>query len=134
MAERGQQAPSAQTPQDFGRLFETKEFTVVDADGTKIGKVEDIYVGGDQQPRYLRVTMGLLGMDMTVMPVQLVTGVDSEEETIHLSVPKDMAKSAPTFDLDHQFKPDDEVTIWQHYGLGRPAVVETDISLWREAS
>jgi hypothetical protein len=134
MAERRKPGSHTPAPQDFGRLFETKEFTVLDPDGKKIGKVEDIYVGGDQQPRYLRVTMGALGMNMTVMPVQLVTNVDSDEQAIHLSVPKDVAKSSPTFDLDHQFKQEDEVTIWEHYGLGRPVDVETEISLWREAS
>jgi hypothetical protein len=134
MAERPQQGSHSQTPQDFGRLFETKGFTVLDPDGDKIGKVDDVYVGRDRQPRYLRVTMGLLGMDMTVMPVQLVTDVDLGEETIHLSAPKDTAKSAPTFDLDHQFTPEDEVNIWQQYGLGRPVHPETEISLWREAS
>ena len=134
MAERPQQGPSTHPPQDVGRLFETKGFTVVDPNGDKIGKVEDVYVGRDRQPRYLRVTMGLLGMDMTVMPVQLVTDVDVGEETIHLSAPKDMAKSAPTFDLDHQFTAEDEVKIWQLYGLGRPVYPETEIFLWQEAS
>jgi hypothetical protein len=132
MAESRQQGSFTQA--DFGHLFETKGFTVLDPDGQKIGKVEDVYVGGDRQPRYLRVTMGLLGADMTVMPVQLVTNVDLDEETIHLSSPKDVAKSAPTFDLDHQFKQEDEVRIWQHHGLGRPVHVESEIFLWREAS
>ena len=51
-----------------------------DPNEEKIGKVDDIYVGGDRQPRYLGVKMGFLGAKMTFIPVQLVSDVDLNEK------------------------------------------------------
>jgi hypothetical protein len=134
MEERRQQGSFTQAPHDFGQLFETKGFTVLDPNGEKIGKVDDVFVGGDQQPRYLGVKMGFLGAKLTFVPVQLVTQVDPNEKAIYLSVPKDVAKSGPVFDRDHEFTPEDEAKIWQDYGLGKPVYVVTEVFLWREAS
>ena len=129
-----QQGSYTQTPQEFGHLFETKGFTVLDLNGEKIGKVDDLYVGGDRQPRYLGVTMGFFGAKMTFIPVQLLKQVDVSSKSIVLSIPKDVAKSSPVFDRDHAFGPEDEALIWKHYGLGQPVYVTTEIYLWREAS
>jgi hypothetical protein len=119
---------------EFGHLFETKGYTVLDLNGEKIGKIDDIYVGGDHQPRYLGVKMGFFGSKMTFIPVQLVPQVDVNKKSLLLSVPKDVAKSGPVFDRDHRFTPEDEAKIWQHYGLGQPVYVATEILLWEEAS
>jgi hypothetical protein len=134
MEARRQQGSYTQAPQELGHLFQAKGFTVVDPNGEKIGKIDDLYVGGDRQPRYLGVKMGFLGSKMTFIPVQLVTQVDLNQQLLYLSVPKDVAKSAPVFDRDHDFTPEDEVLIWKQYGLGKPVYVVTEIYLWREAS
>ena len=134
MEARRQHGSSTQTPQDPGRLFETKGFTVLDPKYQKIGKVDEVFVGGDRQPRYLGVKMGFLGQQMTIIPLQLVTNVDWNEKALHLSITKDVAKSGPAFDRDHDFTQEDEALIWKHYGLGEPVYVVTEIFLWREAS
>jgi hypothetical protein len=134
MEARREQGSYTQAPLNFARLFEAKGFTVLDPNGQKIGKVDDVYVGKDRQPRYLGVKMGLLGAKMTVIPVQLVKQVDLNEQTLHLTAPKDVAKSGPVFDRDHVFMPEDEVEIWNHYGLGKPVYTVTEIILWKEAS
>jgi hypothetical protein len=129
-----QQGSSTQVPREFGHLFETKGFTVLDLNQEKIGKVDDIYVGGDQHPRYLGVKMGFFGQKMTFIPVQLVKQVDVNQKSILLSIPKDVAKSGPVFERDHAFTSEDEALIWKYYGLGEPVYVVTEIFLWREAS
>ena len=131
--EARRQQGSYQT-QDLGHLLEIKGFTVMDPNGEKIGKVDDIYVGGDRQPRYLGVKMGFLGAKMTFIPVQLVSDVDLNEKAIYLTVNKELAKSGPVFDRDHEFMPEHEAKIWEHYGLGQPAYSVTEIYLWRQAS
>ena len=120
--------------EELNQLFQADGYAVVDPNGEKIGKIETVYVGDDNDPRYLGVTTGLLGTKLTLIPVQSLTRVDPSEETVWVTVPKDTAKDAPTFDPDHQFTPEDEVAIWQHYGMGEPQYRVTEIHIWRRAS
>ena len=120
--------------EDFGYLFEAQDFKVLDPNEEKIGKIDEVYVGSDNKPRYLAVKMGFLGTNMTFLPVQLITRVDPDNKVVYVSVTKDMAKDAPGFDRDHQFSSEDEALIWKHYGLGRPVYVETEILIWRQPS
>ena len=109
---------------EYGRLREMRGYAVLDTVGDKIGKIDDVFVGADGQPRYLGVSMGLFGTKMTFLPVQLVEGIDTNEE----------AKSGPVFERDHRFTPEDEAQIWQYYGLGEPVYVVTEVLVWEEAS
>jgi hypothetical protein len=135
MQERRAQADVSSTTnvEELNRLFEAQGYAVVDPNGEKIGKIETVYVGDDNVPRYLGVTTGLLGTKLTLIPVQSLTRVDPTEETVWVTVPKDTAKDAPTFDPDYQFTPEDEAAIWQHYGMGEPRYQVTEIHIWRRA-
>jgi hypothetical protein len=93
-----------------------------------------VFVGGDQQARCVGVKMRLLGTKMTVIPVQLVSRMDPNERTVWVSMPKDVARSGPVFERDHEFTPEDEQQIWDYYGLGEPLYRVTEIFVWREAS
>ncbi|HEX5851437.1 MAG TPA: PRC-barrel domain-containing protein, partial [Rubrobacter sp.] len=43
-------------------------YTVVDESGTKIGKVDDLFVDENDQPEYFGVNMGFLGTSSTLIP------------------------------------------------------------------
>jgi hypothetical protein len=132
---RVQTADSSKTNiEELNRLFQAEGFAVVDPGGEKIGKLETVYVGDDNTPRYLGLVTGLLGTKLTLIPVQTLTRVDPGEETVWVTVPKDTVKDAPTFDPDYQFTPEDEAAIWQHYGMGEPQYRVTEIRIWRQAS
>ena len=119
---------------EYGRLREMRGFAVLDTVGDKIGKIDDVFVGADGQPRYLGVSMGLFGTKMTFLPVQLVEGIDTNEEAVIVTITKETAKSGPVFERDHRFAPEDEAQIWQYYGLGEPVYVVTEVLVWEEAS
>ena len=119
---------------EYARLLGVRDFKVLDPSGDKIGKIDDVFVGADGQPRYLAVKMGFLGTKMTFLPVQLVERIAPDDEAVFVWIPKDTAKDGPAFDRDYEFTTEDEVQIWQYYGLGEPVYVVTEFIVWEEAS
>ncbi len=51
--------------------------------GQRIGKVEKVFVNGDDEPEYVRVKMGLFGLKSVLIPVVSVS-VDKERKAITL--------------------------------------------------
>ena len=47
-------------------------YTVYDPEWRKIGRVKELFVNGHDEPEYVRVKMGLLGMKSALIPVQIV--------------------------------------------------------------
>jgi len=116
-------------------LFEGKDYTVFDLNSEKIGKVDDLYIVNRTQPRYLGVKMGLLGAKMTLIPIETITKLDSAEKAVWVSIPRDVAKSAPVYPTGHAVSADEEATIWKHYGLTEPhrTFEVTEVFEWRQA-
>src|SRR5918994_4055543 len=82
-------------------------YTVYDQDYEKIGKVDDLFVDGNDQPEYIGVKMGFLGTRSTLIPFQMAT-IDDERRAIVVSTEKDRAKNGPTFDDDMEITPEFE--------------------------
>src|SRR5918993_3058046 len=94
------------------------DYTVYDRDGDKIGKVDDLFVDEHDQPEYIGVKMGFLGMSSTLIPWEIAT-VDENDRRIEVSVDKATAKEGPSFDDDQDITPDYEEQVYSHYGLQR---------------
>ncbi len=94
------------------------KYEVYDRDGEKIGKVDDIFVDENDQPEYIGVKMGFLGMSSTLIPWE-VARVDEQNHRIEVSVDKATAKDGPAFDDDQDITPDYEERVYSHYGLQR---------------
>jgi uncharacterized protein (TIGR02271 family) len=94
------------------------DYTVYDRDGDKIGKVDDLFVDETDQPEYIGVKMGFLGMSSTLIPWELCR-VDEGDRRIEVSVDKETAKNGPSFDDDEEITPDYEERVYSHYGLQR---------------
>ena len=92
-------------------------YEVYDPNGEKVGKVDDLFVDEGDQPEYIGVKMGFLGMSSTLIPWGAVSNVDDEGRTIAISVDKDTAKNGPTFSDDHEITPEFENQIYSYYGL-----------------
>ncbi len=92
------------------------DYTVYDRDGDKIGKVDDILVDETDQPEYIGVKMGFLGLSSTLIPLELCR-IDEGDRRIEVSVDKETAKNGPTFDDDQEITPELEERIRDHYGL-----------------
>ena len=91
-------------------------YEVYDQAGSKIGKVDDLFVDESDQPEYIGVKMGLLGMSSTLIPWQLVTP-DESSGSLTVATDKDTAKNGPAFDDDREITPDFENQVYSYYGL-----------------
>src|SRR5215213_1474848 len=92
-------------------------YEVYDQSGSKIGKVDDLFVDESDQPEYVGVKTGLLGTSSTLIPWGAVGSVDETGGTITVATDKDTAKNGPTFDDDREITPEFEQQVYSYYGL-----------------
>src|ERR671917_1427343 len=91
-------------------------YTVVDEGGSKIGKVDDLFLDESDQPEYFGVKMGFLGTSSTLIPADIAT-INDEQGFIEVSHTKDTVKEGPAFDDDREITPDYENEVRSYYGL-----------------
>ena len=103
------------------RLRELEEkyegYTVYDNQGSKIGKVDDLFVDESDNEEYIGVKMGFLGTKSTLIPTEVVR-VNEQDRAIEVSESKDHVKDAPSFSDDDDITSDYEERIRSHFGLG----------------
>src|SRR5919107_1009162 len=92
-------------------------FTVVDESGSKIGKVDDLFLDENDRPEYFGVKMGFLGTSSTLIPADITT-VNNEQGFIEVSQSKDTVKEGPAFDDDREITSEYENEVRSYYGLG----------------
>jgi PRC-barrel domain len=98
-------------------------FTVYDSNHEKMGKVDDLFMDGNDRPEYIGVKMGFLGTHSTLIPFEMAT-VDEERKTIVLSTDKETAKIGPSFNDDREITPEFEIEVYSYYDLQRPSTIE----------
>lgn len=107
-----------QLEQSFG------EYTVYDQHYEKIGKVDDIFVDANDQPEYIGVKTGFLGMHSTLIPIELVR-VNDRRKLIEVAADEETIKHAPTFNDDGDITPEYEDRVHGYFGLERPSHMQT---------
>ena len=100
-------------------------YEVYDQSGSKIGKVDDLFVDEADQPEYIGVKMGFLGTSSTLIPWEAVSSTDDEGRAITVATDKDTAKNGPTFDDDRDITPEFEQQVYSYYGLQRSQAADT---------
>jgi uncharacterized protein (TIGR02271 family) len=98
-------------------------YTVYDQSYEKIGNVDDLFVDENDQPEYIGVKMGFLGMKSTLIPMDMVR-VNDQRQLVEVAADKDTVKDGPTFDDDREITPEFEDRIYSYYGLQRSSVDE----------
>src|ERR671919_1749545 len=93
-------------------------YEVYDRNGEKIGKVDDLFVDENDQPEYLGVKMGFLGLEGTSLIPWELTRVNGEGHRIEVSVEKAQVKEGPSFNDDEHITPQYENEVRSHYGVG----------------
>jgi hypothetical protein len=89
---------------------------MVDADGDKIGTIEDILLDRHTgEPAWAAVKTGLFGTKHTLVPIREAEAVDDNE--VRVPVQKEQVKDAPRVDPDGELSQDEERKLWEHYGL-----------------
>ena len=89
---------------------------MVDADGDKIGTIEDIFLDRQTgEPAWAAVKTGLFGHKHTFVPIR---GADvTADREVRVPLQKEQVKDAPRVDPDGELTPDQERELWEHYGL-----------------
>ena len=89
---------------------------LVDRDGERIGKLEDVYFDvGTDQPQFATIKEGLIGRHLTFVPLTEVTiGPDN----LQVQASKAEVKGAPNLDLEgDELSQADESTLYHYYQL-----------------
>ena len=87
--------------------------TAVDPDGSKIGKIGQIYVDDTtSMPMWVTVSTGMFGTKESFAPLY---GSRAEGEALQLAVTKDMVKGAPSIDADGQIGDDENGALYDYY-------------------
>jgi uncharacterized protein (TIGR02271 family) len=97
------------------------------SDGTKLGKVEAVYLDNDTEaPEWVAVKSGLFGSHVSLVPLTQGTW---NGDTLTVPFGKDALKSAPHHDPDSSLSPTDEEELYRHYGMaGGPSdVADSDV-------
>ena len=92
-------------------------YTVMDQNGSKIGKVDDLFLDEQDQPEYFGVKMGFLGSSSTLIPADITT-INNEQGFVEVSQTKETVKNGPAFDEDHEITPEYENEVRSYYSLG----------------
>ncbi len=92
-------------------------YTVYDNSGSKIGKVDDLFLDENDRPEYIGVKMGFLGTKSTLIPMEVAT-TDESAGAITVSSDKETVKNGPAFDDDREITPEYENEVRSYYGLG----------------
>jgi uncharacterized protein (TIGR02271 family) len=90
--------------------------TVIDRNGDKIGKIDDLYV--DQQtdkPEWALVNTGLFGTKSSLVPI---AGASPRGEDVLVQVEAQQVKDAPKMDKDQELSEQQEAELFSHYGIG----------------
>jgi uncharacterized protein (TIGR02271 family) len=88
---------------------------LIDANGDKVGRIEDIYVDTQtNQPEWAVVKTGLFGNKQSFVPLHEAS---PEDEAIRVPFEKDRVKDAPRIDPDGTLSREEEAELYQHYGV-----------------
>jgi uncharacterized protein YrrD len=90
--------------------------TLVDADGEKIGKLEDVYVDVETDvPQFATVKEGFIGRHLTFVPLG---GITVGPDELRVAVSKAQVQDAPNIELHgEELSQDDESSLYHHFEL-----------------
>ncbi|MHB1891121.1 MAG: PRC-barrel domain-containing protein [Acidimicrobiales bacterium] len=105
-------------PQDQARWSATEWHAkmIVDRNGEKIGKLQDIYVDVEtDEPQFATVKEGFIGRHLTFVPLG---DIQIGPDYLQVSVTKDQVRSAPDIQMHgEELSQADESTLYHHFEL-----------------
>jgi sporulation protein YlmC with PRC-barrel domain len=105
-----------QQGQDQWNVAEWHGKMLLDRNGEKIGKLQDVYVDVETgQPQFATVKEGNIGRNLTFVPLG---GIRIGPDDLQVTVAKDQVKSAPDIEMHGGELPrDDESALYHHFEL-----------------
>jgi len=118
-AASGQATPPASEtapPVKHQDLSEWRGSDLVDRDGERIGRLQDVYFDVESdEPQFGTVKEGWLGRHLTFVPL---IGVTVGPGSLQVTATKEQIKSAPNIALEGgELSGEDELTLYHHYQL-----------------
>jgi uncharacterized protein (TIGR02271 family) len=96
-------------------ITELRGQEVVDRDGDKIGKLEEIYLDQETgQPEWALVKTGMFGSASTFVPL---AGAERADDGLRVPFEKSHVKDAPNMEADGELSPEEEARLYRHYGV-----------------
>jgi sporulation protein YlmC with PRC-barrel domain len=89
---------------------------LIDIDGEKIGKLQDVYVDVETDvPQFATVKEGVIGRHLTFVPL---VGIQVGPDDLQVSVTKEQVRSAPDIEMHgEELSQADESTLYHHFEL-----------------
>jgi PRC-barrel domain len=112
----GVRRKEAETMANHQNIAEWHGKTLVDRDGQKIGKLQDVYVDVEtDEPMFGTVKEGLIGRHLTFVPL---AGLTFGPDGLQMAVTREQVKSAPNIELHgDELSRADESALYHHYEL-----------------
>src|SRR5215217_4911918 len=100
---------------DPATLDRWRALAIVDRNGTTVGTISEFYLDRETgYPTWALVDTGLFGSSQTFVPLVHATEID---DGLQVPYEKRHIKDAPRVDLHDELSPDEEVTLFGHYGV-----------------
>jgi uncharacterized protein (TIGR02271 family) len=106
---------TAGTQSNVSEAYGWRGRTVVDRDGDKIGKLDEVYL--DEQtgrPEWALVNTGMFGTKSSFVPL---AGAAADGDDVRVQFEKAQVKDAPNVDQGQELTQDEESALYSHYGL-----------------
>jgi uncharacterized protein YrrD len=89
---------------------------LIDRDGEKIGKLQDVYVDIEtDEPQFATVKEGFIGRHLTFVPLG---GIQVGPDDLQVAVTKEQVQSAPNIEMHgEELSQADESTLYHHFEL-----------------
>lgn len=90
--------------------------TLVDRDGERIGKLQDVYVDVEtDEPQFATVKEGLIGRHLTFVPL---AGIQIGPDDLQVQVTKEAVRTAPDIELHgEELSQADESMLYHHFEM-----------------
>ena len=100
---------------DPATLDRWRALAIVDRNGTTVGTISEFYLDRETgYPTWAVVDTGLFGSNQTFVPLVHATEID---DGLQVPYEKRHIKDAPRVDLHDELTPDEEATLFGHYGV-----------------
>jgi len=114
MSEDSESAEDA--PQSRWNVADWQGKLMIDCDGEKLGKLQDVYVDVENdEPQFATVKEGLIGRHLTFVPLR---GIQMGPDALQVPISKRDVRSAPNIALQgDELSQEDESALYHHYEL-----------------
>ena len=110
---------------DPATLDRWRTLQIVDRDGGTVGSISEFYLDREtRHPTWALVNVGLFGGRQIFVPLLQATEIN---DGLQVPYEKGHIKDAPRIDLHGELTPDEEATLFAHYGIEyQPATDEAE--------